>query len=302
MIVNLLAKIGRAFPKLVIQTRAFKAAKRFVNLTGPLDKTTCMMEYVFRSASFNAKNKDWAMKADKLAVRDFVAKRIGEQYLIPLLGAWEDGNDIDFDALPDKFILKTNNGCATNIFVHDKSKLDKAKAITDLNKALKFPYPELTAQQHYSLIPPRIIAEKFMKEEGRTSLTDYKIHCVNGKPVRIYVFLDRDEKTHFDFRVMAFDTDWNEYPEAINERFRAAEGSIKRPENLDELLRCAHELSKDEEYARIDFYIIDGRTYFGEITLTPDTSAHPAYPTKGMNVILDRILADRQEGISKNTF
>lgn len=300
--IKLLAKIGHHYPKFVIQARSLKAIKRFVNLNGPFDKIPHMMEYVWRAELANADNKEWAMKADKLGVRDFVAERIGKQYLIPLLGAWKDASEIDFNALPDSFILKTNNGCATNVFVHNKSELDIPRAIKQLNQALVFPYPDLSGQPHYALISPRIIAEKLMVEPGHTSLTDYKIHCVNGEPVRIYVFLDRDEKTHFDFRVMAFDPEWKEYPEAINKKYRANPSSIDMPENISELLQCARELSKDEEYARIDFYIINGKIYFGEITLTPDTAAHPAYPLKGMNAILDKIKADRKAGLSKNPF
>lgn len=294
--------IARKYPKLIIQLRSLKALRRFVSLGGPIDSVPHMWAYVFRAALANGRNPRWAMKADKLGVREFVARRIGEQYLIPLLGQWKDATEIDFDKLPEQFILKTNNGCATNIFVHSKASLNRPQIIKELNRALRFPYPELTAQHHYSLIPPRIIAEKLMVEPGRESLTDYKIHCVNGKPVRIYVFQDRNEKEHFNFRVMAFDTEWNEHPEALTECFRAAAGSISRPPQLDEMLRCASLLAEDEEYARIDFYLINGQIYFGEITLTPDTAAHPAYPLHSMDPILDRIKADRAAGVSNATF
>ncbi len=297
-----LSAIARRYPKLIIQLRSLKSIHRTVPLSGRFDKVPHMWAYVFRAELANRNNPQWALKADKLAVRQFVADRIGPEYLIPLLGSWKKGADIDFDSLPDRFILKTNNGCATNVFVHSKADLDRAAAIESLDRALAFPYPELSGQQHYALIPPRIIAEKLMVEPGRQSLTDYKIHCVNGQPVRIYVFCDRDEKTHFNFRVMAFDPDWNEHPEAIAEPFRAAPGSIKRPANLDEMLRCAAELARDEEYARIDFYLIEDKIYFGEITLTPDTAAHPAYRLHSMDPILDRIKADRADGRSTATF
>lgn len=294
--------IARKYPKLIIQLRSLKALHRFVSLSGPIESVPHMWSYVFRAALANGNNPQWAMKADKFGVREFVAQRIGEQYLIPLLGQWKDAADIDFNELPEQFILKTNNGCATNIFVHSKAELNKPRIIKELNKALKFPYPELTAQHHYGLIPPRIIAEKLMVEPGHESLTDYKIHCVNGKPVRIYVYRDRDEKKHFNYRLMAFDADWNEHPEAINEPFRIAPGSIKRPLQLEEMLQCASLLSQDEEYARIDFYLINDQVYFGEITLTPDTASNQAFLLKGMNPILAQIKADRSAGISKATF
>ncbi len=298
----MIKSIARKFPKLIVQLRSLKALHRFVSLSGPIESVPHMWSYVFRAALANGRNAQWAVKADKLAVRDFVASHIGEQYLIPLLGSWADAADIDFDTLPEQFILKTNNGCATNIFVHSKANLNRPQVIKQLNNALKFPYPELTAQHHYALIPPRIIAEQLMVEPGHESLTDYKIHCVNGKPVRIYVFQDRNEKEHFNFKVMAFDQQWNEHPEALAKQFRAKAGSIPRPAQLDEMLRCASALAKDEEYARIDFYLINGKIYFGEITLTPDTAAHPAYPLHSMDPMLNQIKADRAAGISKATF
>lgn len=303
---NLLSIIGAfasRFPRLIMQLRSFKAMRRFVSFTEPFDEVPFMWEYVCRAELANKDNPDWAMKADKYAVRRFVADRIGEKYLIPLYGVWEKPEEIDFDSLPDKFILKTNNGCATNVFVRDKSRLNRSEAVVSLRKSLAFPYAELTGQPHYSLIEPRVIAEKLMEQGGGAgSLTDYKIHCVNGEPVRIYVFRDRDEVTHFDFKVMAFDEQWREYPEALTDRFRAAPGTIERPACLGEMLDAARRLSAGEEYARIDFYIVDGRIYFGEITLTPDTASHPAYPVTSMNVILDRIKADRRNGKSPKTF
>lgn len=297
------AKIAGKYPKAILQLRTFKALHRFIRFSRPFKDIPFMWEYVCRSAVAHASDESWALKADKLGVRDFVAARIGSKYLIPLLGHWEDPADIDFDSLPHSFILKTNNGCGTNIFVHDRDTLDRPWAIAKLRKDLVFPYPELSGQRHYSLIKPAVIAEQLMSQgNGASSLNDYKIHCVNGEPVRIYVFTGRDEVAHFDFKVMAFDTDWNEHPEALNEGYKAAPGSIERPACLDEMLDCARKLAQGEEYARIDFYVIDGKIYFGEITLTPDTVCHPAFTTDGMNPILERIKADRRSGRSKATF
>lgn len=286
-----------------MQLRTLKGLHRFYNFDCKFEDIPCMWVYVYRAELANRNNPTWARLADKYAVRSYIEQTIGSRYLIPLLGEWENPGDIDFDALEAPFVLKTNNGCGTNIFVHDKSTLDRKGAVESLRKTLTFPYPELTAQHHYALIPPRVIAEKLMVEKGSShSLTDYKIHCVNGEPVRIYVFKDRDEISHFDFKVMAFDKEWKEYPEAITESFRTAPGAIGRPEQLQELLECARRLSADEEYVRVDFYIIDGQIYFGELTFTPDTAAHAAYPVDGMNPILDRIKADRRAGKSKRIF
>lgn len=294
--------IASHFPTAIIQLRSLKSLHKFLNFNGSFEKLPIMMAYVCRAMIANQHNERWAIRADKYAVRKEIEHLIGCQYLVPSYGFWEDPEDIDFDVLPSSFILKTNNGCGTNIFVHDKSNIDRAAIITQLKKSLSFPYPQLSGQLHYALIKPGVVAEKMMCEKGHRSLTDYKVHCINGKPQRIYVFLDRGEKDHFHFKMMAFDTNWNPIPDAVNEPFRAEIAAIPRPEQLDEMLELAHKLSADDEYVRVDFYIINNQIYFGELTYTPDTAINAAYPPEGMNALLDKIKADRHSGKSKAAF
>ncbi len=291
-----LAKVAAQCPGLIANLRYFKKFHRFGNFKGDVDTMSLFVDYVFRVMLENGGNQRWALRADKYAVRAEVASIVGDKYLIPLYGHWDNPEDIDFDSLPDSFVLKTNNGCGTNIIVHDKSTLDRKAAVKQLKKSLEFPYPQFTGQLHYSLIKPCVIAEKLMVEKGHKSLTDYKFYCVNGEPVRIYTFMERDEVHHFDFKVMAFDPQWNEHPEALTEKYRAPEGAIKAPAQLGEMMDIARKLSADDEFVRVDLYLIDGRIYFGELTYTPDSAFAAAFVANGMNPMLDKIKADRRAG------
>ncbi|MDE6277101.1 MAG: hypothetical protein K2M06_03240 [Muribaculaceae bacterium] len=302
---NLIASVAKHFPKAVMGARIVKGLHRFPRLNCKFEDIPYMFIYVSKAAIANGSNPVWAVMADKYASREFVAKRIGEEHLIPLYGHWENPEDIDFDSLKPPYILKTNNGCGTNIFVHEDTKVDRDEIIRTMKKALAFPYPELTGQLHYSMIKPCVIAEKLMTQgAGERSLIDYKVQCVNGVPQRIIVISDRGEGkgNNFSFKIMTFDTDWNPLPETVSEEYRDNPEHIKRPDNLEEMLEMASKLSVDEEFLRVDFYIIDGKIYFGELTCTPDTAIAPVYVPEGMNAILDKIKADRKAGKSKRPF
>lgn len=293
-------------PKTVLRLRYFKNRRSMMVLNGKFSDIPNLATYVFRSAVHNASNPRWSKMADKYAVREEVAKIIGEEYLIPLYGHWERPEDIDFDSLPEEYILKTNNGCGTNIFVTKDSKISRAEIVSQLRKDLDFPYAELSGQLHYSHIHPCVLAEKLMKQGNGKSLTDYKIHCVNGRPQVIFVFSDREEVNHFDFKVSPYTLKWQIIPKdtplhAMKEDAPVAPG---RPAELDKMLELASRLSAGEEYVRVDFYIIDGHIYFGEMTYTPDVLFHPAFNHyQGvMSDILARIGEDRRSGVSSNTF
>ena len=306
MLLKVAAKIASLSPALVWRMRHYKHFRTSINLNGPWETIPDLWTYVVRASIANRANKRWALLADKYGVRAEAARLVGEDFLIPLLGHWERPEDIDFDSLPDSFVLKTNNGCGTNIFVHGKDSLDRADAVARLRKDLAFPYPELSGQLHYSLIPPCVIAERLMVQDGgASSLTDYKIHCVNGEPRIIYVFSDRDEVHHFDFNLKCYTPRWQEIGHYQSvESVRDDAPAANAPAVLEKMLDAARRLSKGEEYVRVDFYIIDGHVYLGEVTLTPDVGAHPAFKPymQVMGYILDCIKDERRKGISDRTF
>lgn len=286
---GIVAKVAKRHPSMVWRARHFKHFHRRLRLHTDFQSIPDLWTYVVRAAIANGGNRRWALMADKYAVRREVARICGAEYLIPLEGRWKRPEDIDFDALPRQFILKTNNGCGTNIFVHDKAQIDTAAIVAELNKALAFPYPELTGQLHYSMIKPCVIAEKLMEQPGASSLTDYKIHCVGGEPAAIFRFSERGEINHFAFKLNAYTPQWQQIghyqdPAEVSDNAPDAD----RPECLDEMLSLARKLSEGEEYVRVDFYIIDNHIYFGEMTFTPDVGAHPSF--KPYMRVMDYIL------------
>lgn len=297
-IIDLIAKMAGRMPYVVWKARFFKHFHRIPRLKGDISEFKTLGQYVVNHGLANRANPRWGVMADKYAVRAEVDRILGPGHLIPLLGRWENPEDIDFDTLPQSFILKTNNGCGTNIFVHDKNAIDRQEIIRRLKKSLKFPYPELTGQLHYAMIKPCVVAEEIIVQDGgHKSLTDYKIHCVNGEPVTFYVFTDRDEVNHFDFTLKAYTADWREMPPGCDPADVAGNPeAADKPEWFDEMLDMARKLSAGEEYVRVDFYQTQGKILFGEMTFTPDTMLHQCYAPyqKAMRYVLDRIRADRQ--------
>lgn len=204
--------------------------------------------------------------ADKYRVREFLKQQGLENILVDLLGVWEKTEDIDFDKLPDKFVLKCNHGCAMNILVHDKLKLDRQKTVKQLNEWLKVDLGKTSGELHYSKIKPCIIAEAFLPVNSDAEIVDFKIHCFNGEPKFIGVCYDRDPITHTS-KGLIYSPQW--------ERMMILQGddtscSYSKPENLTEMLDIARQLSKDFPYVRVDLYDIRGKVYFGELTFSPD--------------------------------
>lgn len=295
---NIIAPIAGKMPYVVWKARFFKRFQRLPRLKGDISKFNSLAQYVVDHGLKNRHNERWGIMADKYAVRTEIDRLLGQGHLIPLLGRWENPDDIDFDSLPESFILKTNNGCGTNIFVHDKNDIDRQEIIRKLRKSLKFPYPQLTGQLHYAMIPPCVIAEEIIVQDGgHSSLTDYKIHCVNGEPVTFYVFTDRDETHHFDFTLKAYTAKWREMPPGTTPA--DVENNPEAPDKpawFDEMIDMARKLSAGEEYVRVDFYCVNGNILFGEMTFTPDTAFHKCYePYQGaMRYVLDCIRIARQ--------
>lgn len=213
---------------------------------------------------------------DKYTVRDWVKEKIGEEYLIPLLGVYDHFDDIDFDKLPDKFMLKTNHGAGWNIAVQDKSKFDKADAKRKMETWLKINYCYLMGglDVQYIHIKPRILVEKFIENDGG-DLYDYKFFCFNGEPKIILHILER--YTDKEERMIFYDTDWNLMPFNINVPLEQPE--LPRPKNLDKMLEIARTLSQGFTAVRVDLYSLnDGSIKFGEMTFTTESGISRWHP------------------------
>lgn len=222
---------------------------------------------------FNYRFPLQSIVSDKLLVRDYVAEKIGAEYLIPLLGSWENYDDVDFDKLPEQFVLKCNHDSGGLVVCTDKSKLNHKEAKRKLEKSLKSNFFYIGREYQYRNIKPRIICEQFISDNGKVPM-DYKIYCFNGKPDVILVCRDRFSNNSHRASYLYFDQDWKFQP-LNKEDENLVDVDILKPKNLDKMIEIARELSKDFFFARIDLYNIDGQIYFGEITLSPNSGFDP---------------------------
>ena len=206
--------------------------------------------------------------ADKFLVRSWVTDKIGEQYLIPLLGVWDNFDDIDFNALPDQFILKCNHGSGMNVVVRDKHSFDKQNARERINAWLTqdFSFCWNNFELHYTRINRKIIAEKFMTDGNASDLANYRLWCFGGKPV----FCGVDNGNLTDLRIDYFDMNWkpNDFENASHPNSEHPE-QIPPPKNFELMKELAAKLAEGFAFVRVDFYEIGGRVYFGEMTFTP---------------------------------
>ena len=201
--------------------------------------------------------------SDKYAVKEYIAKTIGEQYVIPLIGVWDRFEDIDFDKLPNQFVLKCTHDSGGVVVCKDKSKLDIDSARKMFNKSLKTDYYVYSREKAYRDIPRRIIAEEYREDSKTGELRDYKFFCFDGEPKALFIASDRqveEEETKFDF----FDMDYNHLP--FTNGHPNANVYPEKPVCFDEMRALAAKLSKGIPHVRVDFYEVDGHVYFGEMT------------------------------------
>lgn len=209
-------------------------------------------------------NPLYSVLADKLMVREWVKEKIGDEYLIPLLGVWDKAEDIDFNHLPDSFVLKTNNASATNIIVRNKKEINKNLIIEQLNHWLVYPFWAKWGEFHYKDICPKIIAEKFIQSERTDDLTDYKFICFNGEPYCCTVEIDR----YHGHKQVVYDMDWKPQSWRINS-FESFTGSIEKPLQFEKMLSLVKTLCEGFSHVRVDLYLIRQEIFFGEMTFTP---------------------------------
>lgn len=208
---------------------------------------------------------EYTKMVDKYEVRKHIAETIGEEYLIPLLGVWDNPDDIDFDKLPDQFVLKcTHNSGLGMCICNDKSKLDIEKVKKELKKGLKQNYFITSREWPYKNVKPRIIAEKYMVDESGIELKDYKIFCFNGTAEYVEVDFNR----HIEHKLNPYDFEWNplNFCDSSKNDYAA---DIRKPEKIEEMRKIAEELAKNVTYLRVDFYSIYSKIYVGELTFYP---------------------------------
>ncbi|WP_439033487.1 ATP-grasp fold amidoligase family protein [Bacillus paranthracis] len=207
------------------------------------------------------RNPEYTQLVDKLEVRKHIEKTIGKEYLIPLLGEWDMFEDIDFNLLPNQFVLKCTHDSGGLIVCVDKGALNLKKAKKKINRSLKRNFYYHGREWPYKNVKPRIICEKFMVDESGIELKDYKIFCFLGEPKIIQVDYNRFE----GHKRNLYDADWNYVSSSIKHP-TDPERLIEKPEKLEEMLQLARILSKEYYHVRVDFYSIKDKIYFGEMT------------------------------------
>lgn len=208
---------------------------------------------------------EYTAMVDKYEAKKYVAAKIGEEYIIPTLGVWDRIEDIDFDMLPNQFVLKCTHDCGSVVICKDKSQFDTAKAKEKLKKGLTHEYFYWGREWPYKHVKRRIIAEKFMVDESGGELTDYKFMCFHGTVGNVFTVTERYSGA--GLKVTFFDRDWNQFP--FERHYPASKIAIARPKNLEKMIELAEKLSQGIPFVRVDFYEVAGKIYFGELTFFP---------------------------------
>lgn len=213
---------------------------------------------------------EYTMMVDKIAVKEYVAEKIGQEYVIPTLGIWDDPNKIDFDKLPDQFVLKCNHNSGTGLCIcQDKSKIDLLSVISELDRGLKQNFYLTGREWPYKNVKRMIFAEKFISSDDGGDLKDYKFFCFNGEPKYCQVISDRKGKMSIDF----FDENWKHMDFHEPKNYPFASELPTKPKNFNLMWCLAKTLALQIPFVRIDFYNLNGKIFFGEITF---------FPTSGM--------------------
>ena len=211
----------------------------------------------------NNQNPEYTNVVDKYEVRNYIEKKIGKEYLNPLFGVWDNIDNINFDKLPNQFVLKCTHDSGGLVICKDKTELDICKTKKKIKKSLKYNYYWGQREWIYKNIKPKIICEKFLVQNDGDELRDYRFFCFNGEPKFITVDFSIIDKKKT--RRNLYDLHWNlmdaeiSYPKETNIR-------VDKPKKLEEMIELSKKLSTGFPHTRVDFYYIDNRIIFGEIT------------------------------------
>lgn len=264
---KLFRKLSRLIPdRIYLQIVYFKHFRRFINFNNP--KT---FNEKIQWLKLNYRNEEYTKLVDKYRVKQYITKLIGEEYVIPTLGVWNNVDDIDFKSLPEKFVLKCNNDSGGIVICKNKKDFDEAKAKSFLKERLKNNGYWYGREWPYKNVKPCIIAEKYMEDSISKDIKDYKFFCFNGS----MEFFDIDIDRFIEHRANYYDRNGNFLPFGKTYCPPDYTKKIEMPKNLDKMIELAETISHNTVLSRIDFHEIDGQVYFGEITFYPGSGFSP---------------------------
>ncbi|CDA59165.1 glycosyltransferase [Clostridium sp. CAG:245] len=231
----------------------------------------------------NDRKNGYTKMVDKYEAKKYVASVIGEQYIIPTLGVWEKFKDINFEILPKQFVLKPTHTSGDVFICKDKNNIDYKKLKKKVNKWLKRKYYFLHREWPYKNVKPRIIAETYIENKEEIGLKDYKFMCFNGKVKCSFVCTNRNSKQGLS--VDFFDLNWKKMP--FTRHYPNSGEHINKPINYNQMLQLAEKLAKNIPFVRVDFYEVNRKIYFGELTFYPGAGFEEFSPEK-----YDRVLGE----------
>ena len=232
----------------------------------------------------NYQNKLLTSFVDKYEAKNYVKNLIGDKFIIPTINVWDSFDKINFNDLPNQFVLKTTHDQGGVVICEDKNTFNIAKARKIINKHLKTNHFLLSREWPYKNVKPRIIAEKYMIDEENKELPDYKFFCFDGIPKALFIATERQTgDVKFDF----FDINFNYLD--FTQIHKQSNKTLKKPKNFNQMVELAKILSKGLPHVRIDFYNINGKIYFGEFTFFHHGGLEPFHPSKWDNIFGDWI-------------
>ena len=230
---------------------------------------------------------------DKYEAKKYVANIIGEEYIIPTLGVYDKFEDINFATLPNQFVIKCTHDSGGLIICKDKTKLNIKEARKKINKSLKRNYFYTGREWPYKNVKPRIIAEQYMVDESGTELKDYKFFCFNGEPKLLFVAKDRPYATKFNY----YDMDFKKLP--FKQHYKNFNDYIEKPKGFEKMIELSRKLSKDIPHVRVDFYDINGKVYFGELTFYHFSGFEKFEPEEWDRILGDMLKLPKEKKIEK---
>ena len=220
-------------------------------------------------------NPEYTKMVDKYAAKQYAAEKIGADHIIPALGVWSTFDEIDFDALPEQFVLKCTHDSGGLVICRDKTQFDKAAARRKIEKYLKRKYFYEHREWPYKDVQPQILAEQYMQDGDQKSLVDYKFYCFNGVPR--YLYVSRGMENHATAQIGFLNLEWTFAPFGRTD-YRPLSELPPKPQRYEEMLEFARKFSEGIPFLRVDLYEINGKVYFGELTFTPCAGAMPFDP------------------------
>ena len=286
---NMFQKIvGRISPLLITHILYYKAFHKKMDLKNPHN-----LNEKIQWLKFYGDTSLWPMLSDKYRVREFVESKGYSDILVKLYGVWKDVESIDWDILPNQFVLKMNNGCGDIFICKNKSEIERNEVISHFSKLQNKSFGVETGQLHYQFIAPCIIAEELLdcskQSIDTSSLIDYKFWCINGEPLYCLIVANRNShKADLDL----YDMKWNKHQEYLvqTEEFGVLKQKLPQPANHLQMIEISKKLSQGHPQMRVDLYEVGGKVYFGELTMTSACGLMTYFSDEFLNMLGEKMI------------